>query len=102
MSVLTAPTRITGSLKSDFVRLGNSRFLNRLIERCCSPRREVTDIIAGYCVLEIFVRGQKLEFQTYEKALNGFGSDRFTFNIVGVGQVQLGFVNQPKRPVLKF
>lgn len=103
-TVATAPTRVSGSLKSDFVRLGSSRFLNRLIERCCSPRKEVTDIIAGYCVLEIFVRRQKLEFLTYEKAFKAFGSDRFTFNIVGVGQVQLGFVNpnQPKRPVLKF
>lgn len=102
--VPTAPTRVTGSLKSDFIRLGSPRFLNRLIERCCSQRKEVTDIIAGYCMLEIFVRGQKLEFLTYEKAIKAFGSDRFTFDIVGIGQVQLGFVNpnQPKRPVLKF
>jgi hypothetical protein len=78
--------------------------LNRLLERCCSPRKEVTDIIAGYCMLEIFVRGQKLEFLTYEKAIKAFSSDRFTFDIVGIGQVQLGFVNpnQPKRPILKF
>lgn len=103
-TVPTAPTRVTGSLKSDFIRLGSPRFLNRLIERCCSPRKEVTDIIAGYCMLEIFVRGQKLEFLTYEKAIKAFGSERFTFDIVGIGQVQLGFVNpnQPKRPVLKF
>jgi hypothetical protein len=103
-TIPTAPTRITGSLKSDFVRLGSQRFLNRLIERCCAPRRNVTDIIAGYCILEIFARRQKLEFVTYEKALEAFGSDRFTFNLVGIGQVQLAFVNpnQPQRPVLKF
>ena len=49
------------------------------------------------------MRGQKLEFQTYEKALKAFGSDRFTFNIVGVGQVQLGFVDpkQPRRRLLE-
>ena len=78
--------------------------MNRLIVRCCSPRREVTDIIAGYCMLEIFARGQKLEFLTYEKAIKAFDSDRFTFDIVGVGQVQLWFVNpnEPKRPVVKF
>ena len=104
ITVPTTPTRVSGSLKSDFVRLGSSRFLNRLIERCCVPRKDITDIIAGYCMLEIFVRRQRLEFQTYEKALKAFVSDRFTFNIVGVGQVQLGFVNpnQPKRQVLKF
>jgi hypothetical protein len=64
----------------------------------------VTDIIAGYCMLEIRARGQKLEHITYEKALKAFGSDRFTFNIVGAGQVQLSFVNPnlPQRPVLKF
>jgi hypothetical protein len=103
-TVPTTPTRVTGSLKSDFIRLGSPRFLNRLIERCCSPRKEVTDIIAGYCILEIFMRGQKLEFITYEKAIKAFETDRFAFDIVGVGQVQLGFVNpnQPKRPVLKF
>jgi hypothetical protein len=103
-TVPTTPTRVTGSLKSDFIRLGSPRFLNRLIERCCSPRKEVTDIIAGYCILEIFMRGQRLEFITYEKAIKAFETDRFTFDIVGVGQVQLGFVNpnQPKRPVLKF
>lgn len=103
-TVPTAPTRVSGSLKSDFIRLGSPRFLNRLIERCCSPRRDVTDIIAGYCILEIFVRGQKLEFITYEKAIKAFETDRFTFDIIGVGQVQLGFVNpnQPKRPILKF
>jgi hypothetical protein len=96
--------RVTGRLKSDFIRLGSPRFLNRLIERCCAPRRSVTDIIAGYCMLEIFARGQKLEFLTYKKALEAFGSDRFTFNIVGVGQVQLSFVdpNVLKRPVVKF
>lgn len=100
-TVPTTPTRVTGSLKSDFIRLGSPRFLNRLIY---SPRKEVTDIIAGYCILEIFMRGQKLEFITYEKAIKAFEADRFTFDIVGVGQVQLGFVNpnQPKRPVLKF
>ena len=46
---------------------------------------------------------QKLEFQTHERAIKAFGSDRFTFDIVGVGQMQLGFVNpnQPQRPVLR-
>ncbi len=95
--------RITGSLESDFVRLGSPRFLNRLIERCCASRRPVTDIIAGYCLLEILARRQKLEFITYKKALEAFGSDRFTFNLVGIGQVQLGFVdpNQPQRRLPK-
>jgi len=103
-SVPTPVMRVTGSLRSDFVRLGSPRFLNRLIERCCAPRTNAGDIIAGYCMLEILVRGQKLEFVTYEKALDSYGSDRFTFNLVGIGQVQLGFVNphQPQRPDLKF
>ena len=102
-TVPTAPTRVSGSLKSDFIRLGSPRFLNRLIERCCAPRRIVTDIIAGYCMLEIFARGQKLEFLTYKKALEAYGSDRFTFALVGVGQVQLSFVDpsQPRRRLLE-
>ena len=82
--------RITGSLQSDSVRLGSSRFLNRRIERCCVAR--VTDIIAGYCMLEILKRGQKLEFITYKKALEAFGSDRFKFNLFGIG---LGLTNGP-------
>jgi hypothetical protein len=54
-------------------------------------------------VQRLMVRGQKLEFITYEKALEAFGSDRFTFNLVGVGQVQLSFVDpsQPRRRLLE-
>jgi hypothetical protein len=85
--------RITGRLSSDFLRLGSFRFLNRVIERCCSHRNALTDVIAGYCVFEICARGQKLEHITYNEALTAFGDDRFTFNLVGIGQVQLGFVD---------
>lgn|SRR5271170_4597878 len=100
----SSPGRITGSLQSDFVRLGSPRFLNRLIERCCAARKPVTDIIAGYCLLEIRARRQRLEFITYKKALEAFGSDSFSFNLVGAGQVQLSFVdpNQPERRSAKF
>jgi hypothetical protein len=95
--VISSSMRIAGRLQSDFVRLGSTRFLNRFIERCCASRRALTDIIAGYCMLEILARGQRLEFITYKKALDAFGSDRFTFDLVGVGQLQLGSVN-PERP----
>src|SRR6185312_1822754 len=106
-SVPTPEMRVTGSLKSDFVRLGSPRFLNRLIERCCANRTNAGDIIVGYCMLEILVRNQHLEFITYQQALEAYGSDRFTFNLVGIGQVQLAFVNpnqprSPKRPALSF
>jgi len=85
--------RTTGSLQSDFIRLGSFRFLNRLIERCCVGRKALTDVIAGYCIFEIFARGQKLEFITYKEVLDAFKDDRFTFNLVGVGQVRLGLVD---------
>jgi hypothetical protein len=90
-------TAITGRLQSDFIRLGSPRFLNRLIERCCARRTNVGDIIVGYCVFEVLTRQQKLEFITYQKAIEAYGSDRFIFNLVGVGQVQLGSVN-PNEP----
>ena len=53
-------------------------------------------------MFEILARRQKLEFITWDKALEAFGSDRFTFNLVGLGQIQLAFVNpnqpQPRLP----
>jgi hypothetical protein len=98
--VSTDRMRITGRLQTDFVRLAGSRFLNHLIEKCCERRRTVTDLIAGYCIFETYSRRRKLDFVTYDKALSAYGSEGFTFDLSGVGQVQLDFVN-PKQSLTR-
>lgn len=90
------PTRVTGSLSTDFLRTANTRFLDFMIERCSGKRSEASDVIAAYCVIELYTRREKLEFQSYAAALAGYKSDRFTFNVLGDKQVQLGFLN-PQR-----
>jgi hypothetical protein len=92
ISNFSTPRRLTGKLQSDFIRLGSSGFLNFMVETCSARRGDVTDLIAGYCLLELHSRGQKLDSVTYEKALSAYGFDRFTFELQGVGEVQLGFL----------
>lgn len=85
--------RVTGQLESDFVRLASNRFLNFMVERFSMRRSNVKDIIVGYCLIELSKRGLKLDFSTYQKAIGAYGLDRFTFSLVGIAQVQLGFLS---------
>ncbi len=87
--------RVTGALDTDFVRLADNRFLNFLVEHYSAARTPVKDIIVGYCLLELAMRRLKLDYQTYKAALTGYGLDRFTFNVVGINQIQLGFLKPP-------
>jgi hypothetical protein len=91
-------TRVAGMLESDFLRLSNTRFLDYLVESCASNRSNLADVVVGYCLLELRLRGVKLDFQTYEKALAGYGSHSFVFQIVGAGNVSLGKLNPAPLP----
>ena len=85
--------RITGNLETDFVRLGNSRFLDFIVEYCCGKRSKVTDLLVAYAAIELYDRRMKLSFQTYKKALAEYKTDRFTFVVPGAKQAQLQFLN---------
>jgi len=89
--------RIVGSLESDFIRLANSRFLDFIVEYCCDKKSKAADLLVAYAAIELYDRRLKLEHQTYEKALNIYKSDIFTFVVPGAKQAQLGFLN----PVLQ-
>jgi hypothetical protein len=86
------PMRITGSLRTDFIRVASNRLLNSLVEYYSPSRSGVRDVIVGYCLVELYHRKTKLDCYSYDRAIAAYGKDRFTFNIIGVGQVQLGFV----------
>jgi hypothetical protein len=89
--------RIRGSLESDFVRSANSHFLNFIVDHCCDQNSKVADLLVAYAAIELFDRRLKLEYQTYEKALAVYKTDKFTFVVAGAKQAQLGFLN----PVLQ-
>ena len=93
-------TRVAGMLGSDFLRLSNTRFLDYLVESCASSRSGLGDVVVGYCLLEMRLRGVKLDFQTYQGALAGYGSHSFVFQIVGAGNVSLGQLNPAPLPRL--
>jgi hypothetical protein len=89
--------RITGQLESDFIRSGNSRFLDFVVEYCCGKNSRVPDLLVAYAATELYERRLKLTYQSYEKALAAYKTDIFTFVVPGAKQAQLGFLN----PVLQ-
>lgn len=89
--------RITGQLDNDFVRLGYARFLDFLVEYCCGHNTQVSDLLVAYAASELYERMLKLSSRTYAKALDVYKSEKFTFDVTGAKQVQLGFLN----PVLQ-
>jgi hypothetical protein len=89
--------RITGRLKSDFIRSANSRFLNFLVEYCSGKSSRVADLLVAYAVTELYDRRLKLDHQTYKKALAKYKTERFTFVVPGAKQTQLQFLD----PVLR-
>jgi hypothetical protein len=101
------PLKVTANLEEDFIRVASSKFLDYLVERCCAVRRgQTTDTISGYCMMELYTRGSKLSFVTYEKALGLYGSPDFTFHLLSRGHVRLeslnpGSVNQTNRSSTK-
>lgn len=89
--------RITGQFESDFVRLANSRFLDFIVEHCCSKNSRVSDLLVAYAATELYERRLKLSHQTYQKALAAYKTEIFTFAVPGAKQAQLQFLN----PVLQ-
>jgi len=66
---------IRGQLKSDFVRLANTRLLDFIVEHCCEQKSSVTDLLVAYSVCELYERKLKLSHQTYKKALAAYKSE---------------------------
>jgi hypothetical protein len=89
-----AQNRIVGQLESDFVRLANSRFLDFIIEYCCDKKSPVADLLVAYAAVELYERRMKLGNQTFQKALEEYKNERFTFVVPGGKQTQLGFLNK--------
>ena len=81
--------KVTANLKEDFVTLASSKFLDYLVERCCNSRGSTTDTIAGYCMMELLRRDNKLSFLTYQKALALYKSEDFTFHLLSLGHLRL-------------
>lgn len=92
------PLKVTANLDEDFVCLASSRFLDYLVERCCTGRGKTTDTIAGYCMVELLRRKCKLTFATYEKALTVYKSENFTFNLMKLGHLKLASMNPGVAP----
>ena len=85
--------RIVGQLDSDFVRWADSRFLDFIVEYCCKANAPVNNLLVAYAAAELYQRRAKLSFQTYQKALAAYKTDKFTFVVPGAKQAQLGFLN---------
>lgn len=89
--------RIIGQLDSDFMRLGNTRFLDFIVEYCCERNSPAADLLVAYAATELYERRLKLTHQTYNKALAAYKTEIFTFDVSGAKQAQLQFLN----PVLQ-
>lgn len=95
--------RIIGQMENgDFILLANSRFLEFIVDDCSCRNTQVANLLVAYAVTELYDRRMKLDFQTYEKALRAYKTDKFTFVVPGViKQAQLGFVNPVPQNRLK-
>jgi len=83
---------VSGELSSDFLRFANTRTLNQIIEDCSSTRMPQKDIIVGYVIFELLQRKIACDHSVFKVALKGYGTERFTFALAGLGQVSLGSV----------
>jgi hypothetical protein len=88
----SVPNRIAGNLGNDFIRLLSNRFLNFLVENYACARSAIKDVIVGHCLLELAARKLKLDYNSYSKAIDAYSSEKFTFNIIGIAPIQLGFL----------
>jgi hypothetical protein len=93
--------RIRGRLEGNFIRLANSRFLDFLVEYCCDRNSPVADLLVAYAATELYERWLKLSFQTYEKAVAVYKSERFTFDVPDAKQAQLQFLNPVQQNRMK-
>jgi hypothetical protein len=92
---------IRGQLKSDFLRLANSRLLDFIVEYCCERRSNVTDLLVAYSMCELYERKLKLSHQTYKRALAAYNSERFAFVVPSAMHPQLQFLNPVPQNWLK-
>jgi hypothetical protein len=91
--------RIEGQLRSDFIRLANSEFLDALVGYCCEPytNTKVSNLIVAYAATELYARMLKLQPSTYQKAISAYKTDLISFAAPGAKEVQLKLLN----PVLE-
>jgi hypothetical protein len=80
---------IIGQLSTDFFRLADSKYLNRLAEACAMERTPTNDLIAGYCALEICHRRLRFDHVTYSAMCAGYGSEDFHFDLLDAGNIKL-------------
>jgi hypothetical protein len=89
-----SPTKASAELKQPFIRLASSKFLEYLLNTCLDKGANPTArTIAGYCLYELYSRGQKLSWQTYKRTVEKLGSPDYAFNLLsGGGYVRVKFV----------
>ncbi len=80
---------VCGELSTDFIRLADSRYLNRLAEFCASNRSPVADLLIGYCAAEMCHRRARFDKYTYTALCEGFGTEDFNFVLLGTDEVNL-------------
>jgi hypothetical protein len=80
---------VSGQLSTDFFRLSDTKYINRLAESCAEQRNPINDLIAGYCALEISHRHLRFDHLTYSKMCEGFGSENFHFDLLDAGNIKL-------------
>jgi len=68
---------VIGTFEHDLVRYIGSSNLDYFVKRCCTQRSPVTDVLAGYSLIHLNMRGEVLDFATYEEAIKAYGSPRF-------------------------
>ena len=77
--------RISGRLSSDFIRLANADFLDALVAHCCERHTQVSDLLVGYALTELYWRMLKLKPATYNKAIAAYGTELITVRAWGIG-----------------
>ena len=78
----------TASLSADFVRGSSTHLLDRLVDEYSTKRDDVGDAILTYCLIELKVRGIKLDFVTYDALRKSFGEERL-LQVPGLGSLEI-------------
>jgi len=80
---------ISGRLCSDFIRLADTRFLNRLAEYSSEDRTPLGDLLVAYCAIEIAHRRIRFDRVTYTTLLDRYRNEEFLFQVIEVDEVKL-------------
>jgi hypothetical protein len=94
-SVLSDPgsSIFTATLSSDFIRGAGTRVLDRLVEEYSRKRDSTGDTIIAYCLIELKVRGVKLDHVTYDALKIAFPNENLMMQVPGLGNVEIAAMN---------